>query len=295
MPLFNDVNPGTSSPGTNEMENLDVTLFSINDSSTSDGIGTSLSSIDSSLGNLTDSPPPLPMVCTPEHFDKLQQTDKEILRNIGYTEDDIEHALTSLNKNSDIEENIYGRSRPTTHVFWQGKVFTYPKLEVPETTSRKIRGTLKTRYGSVNSDCRGTQPALDPDDRQFDVGSVVPKTSTNDLSLTCLKNIRIENLNNVIIGQLNINSLRNKFYALKTIIQGNIDVLILTETKIDNTFPQSQFYIPGYKVPYRRDRDGYGGGVMLYVREDIPSDILIKHRIDEDLEAIFVEINLRKA
>ena len=98
----------------------------------------------------------------------------------------------------------------------------------------------------------------------------------------------------MIIGQLNINSLRNKFYALKTIIQGNIDVLILTETKIDNTFPQSQFYIPGYKVPYRRDRDGYGGGVMLYVREDIPSDILIKHRIDEDLEAIFVEINLRK-
>ena len=33
---------------------------------------------------------------------------------------------------------------------------------------------------------------------------------------------------------------------------------------------------------------------MIYVREDIPSDILIKHRIQKNIEAIFVEINLRK-
>ena len=37
-----------------------------------------------------------------------------------------------------------------------------------------------------------------------------------------------------------------------------------------------------------------GGGVMIYVREDIPSDQLSKHNIPKNVEAIFVEINLRK-
>ena len=70
--------------------------------------------------------------------------------------------------------------------------------------------------------------------------------------------------------------------------------MVITETKLDHTFPISQFHIPGYKKPYRKDRDSYGGGVMVYVREDIPSDILSKHQIDENTEALFVEINLRK-
>ena len=33
---------------------------------------------------------------------------------------------------------------------------------------------------------------------------------------------------------------------------------------------------------------------MIYVREDIPSDILMKHKTEENIEAIFLEINLRK-
>ena len=33
---------------------------------------------------------------------------------------------------------------------------------------------------------------------------------------------------------------------------------------------------------------------MIYVREDIPSEKLTKHKLHENVEAIFVEINLRK-
>ena len=77
-------------------------------------------------------------------------------------------------------------------------------------------------------------------------------------------------------------------------IHGNLDILVITETKLDDTFPEKQFLIPGYKKPYRLDRNANGGGVMIYVREDIPSDILLKHNIHKNVEAIFVEINLRK-
>ena len=110
---------------------------------------------------------------------------------------------------------------------------------------------------------------------------------------TTLKQIRISNLKNVIIGQLNINSLRNKFYALAELIPGKVDVLVITETKLDDTFPEKQFLISGYNKSYRLDRNVSGGGVMIYVREDIPSEKLTKHNLHENMEAIFVEINLR--
>ena len=112
--------------------------------------------------------------------------------------------------------------------------------------------------------------------------------------LNILKNIRIGNMKNIIIGHLNINSLRNKFHDLVELMKGNLDILVVTETKLDHTFPEKQFLIPGYKKPFRADRNKDGGGVMVFVREDIPCDILLKHSIPVNIEAIFIEINLRK-
>ena len=112
--------------------------------------------------------------------------------------------------------------------------------------------------------------------------------------LETLKSIRLSNANRLIIAQLNINSLRNKFDALKDIVMGNIDILVLTETKLDETFPNNQFLIDGFSTPFRFDRNGNGGGVMIYVREDIPCKILNKHIAPEKFEGIFLEVNLRK-
>ena len=78
------------------------------------------------------------------------------------------------------------------------------------------------------------------------------------------------------------------------IIHGNVDILIITETKLDDTFTNSQFKIEGFSYPYRLDRTKEGEGIMLLIREDIPSKILIKHSLPVDIEAIMVEINLRK-
>ena len=106
--------------------------------------------------------------------------------------------------------------------------------------------------------------------------------------------MKIKNHDKIIIGNLNINSICNKFDSLKSIIPNNIDILVITETKLDETFPISQFVIDGYKEPYRLDRNRKGGGILIYVREDIPSKKLIKHTFPSDIEGIFVEINLRK-
>ena len=55
--------------------------------------------------------------------------------------------------------------------------------------------------------------------------------------------IRTKNVNRLIIGQVNINSIQNKFEALKSIIIGNLDILVITETKLDKSFPDGHFYM----------------------------------------------------
>ena len=97
----------------------------------------------------------------------------------------------------------------------------------------------------------------------------------------------------MIVGYLNINSKRNKFDALFLIIDTNIDVLLISETKLDDSFSSAQFRLKGFCTPYRLDRNSKGGGLLLYFREDIPSRFLNSGSTC-NIETISIEINLRK-
>ena len=90
----------------------------------------------------------------------------------------------------------------------------------------------------------------------------------------------------------NSSSIRNKFEFLEKDLASNIDLLMISETKIDNSFPKGQFLIKGFCEPFRIDRNIHGGGILFYVREDNP----VKPLSIEPLptECFFVEINLRK-
>ena len=109
-----------------------------------------------------------------------------------------------------------------------------------------------------------------------------------------MSSIRSKNVNRLLIGNLNINSISGKFDQLKVLVQRKLDVLVITEIKLDSSFPKGQFLIEGFSEPYRLDRNRHGGGILIYVREDIPSKELKKCYLPSDIEGIFVEINLRK-
>ena len=112
--------------------------------------------------------------------------------------------------------------------------------------------------------------------------------------LSTIKNLRLSNVNRVVIGNLNINSLPNKFNQLKELVLKHVDILVLTETKLDDSFPNSQFLVDGFSEPFRIDRNRSGGGVMIYVRDVIPSKLLTKHFFPNDIQGLFVEQNFRK-
>ena len=58
-----------------------------------------------------------------------------------------------------------------------------------------------------------------------------------------------KNWKKLIIGQLNINSLRNKFDLVTYQIKDNVDILMITETKLDESFPIGKFFINIFRNP----------------------------------------------
>ena len=95
--------------------------------------------------------------------------------------------------------------------------------------------------------------------------------------LSTVKNLWLSNVNRVVIGNLNISSLPNKFNQLKEIVIKYVDILGLTERKLDDYFPNSQFLVDGFSEPFSMDRNKSVGGVIIYVRNNIPSKLLTKH------------------
>ena len=73
-----------------------------------------------------------------------------------------------------------------------------------------------------------------------------------------MKKLRIKNINKVIISQININSIRNKIELLSEAVLGNIDILKVSDTKIDISFAANQFAIQGFVAPFRLDRKNTG-------------------------------------
>ena len=99
--------------------------------------------------------------------------------------------------------------------------------------------------------------------------------------------MRKDNLSSFIFGHLNINSIRKKFELLSDQIKGNVDVLIISETRINDSFPVHQILIKEFCTLYRLDRSTKGGAILLNVRDDIPSN-LIRGDI---IESFYVELS----
>ena len=66
-------------------------------------------------------------------------------------------------------------------------------------------------------------------------------------AFSSLRKQRLDYSKSVIFGNLNINSLGNKFESVSELIKGKFDILLINETKLDAPFPSNQFAMSGYK------------------------------------------------
>ena len=120
------------------------------------------------------------------------------------------------------------------------------------------------------------------------------RTSGNNMNLDfdALTYLRVNNPFNPIVGYLNINSLWNKIDDLREVCRKvQIDILCIDETKLDDSFPDSQFKINGYQFPFlRRDRDNRWGGKVVFIKQGLIVNKL-KQLETKISETIFFRIN----
>ena len=76
------------------------------------------------------------------------------------------------------------------------------------------------------------------------------------------------------------------------LIRAFVDVFMISERKLNDSFPEGKFFIDGYHTPFRYDGNGNGGGILLYVREDIPAKVICCDFPTS--ESFLVKINLHK-
>ena len=64
--------------------------------------------------------------------------------------------------------------------------------------------------------------------------------------MNALHEIRIQNVNRLIIGDLIVNTLRNKFEILEEIIKNKTDIFLISKIKLDSSFLSVKFRIKSH-------------------------------------------------
>ena len=69
---------------------------------------------------------------------------------------------------------------------------------------------------------------------------------------------------------------------------------MVSEAKLDDSFPKGQFLIEGFHSTFRFDRNRNSGRIMIYVQEDIPVKLLSHEFFFFFFLKRFIEIKLFK-
>ena len=70
----------------------------------------------------------------------------------------------------------------------------------------------------------------------------------------------------------------------------NLNIFLISESKLDETLPDKEFYVNGFKI-FRCDHNRYGGDLTLYVHEGIPCKSLKVLLFDPNIEIIALEFH----
>ena len=95
------------------------------------------------------------------------------------------------------------------------------------------------------------------------------------------------------MGHLNINSVTNKLEALSYITDNNINLLLISKTKLDHSFPTAQFQMKDFNVPCRCERNRKDSVLLEYIHDNIQCKLLIS-KSKCNIKTLSVAVNSRE-
>ena len=93
----------------------------------------------------------------------------------------------------------------------------------------------------------------------------------------------------------NAQSLGNKFEDIEVVFgQNSVDVGVVTESWFSKNMPENQLDINNYNLFSKHREEKGGGGVAIYVKEDIPASHIDSIIVPSELECLWVKIRPKK-
>ena len=93
---------------------------------------------------------------------------------------------------------------------------------------------------------------------------------------------------------VNIRSLLPKFVLLTALAHSaNPDVLAVSESWLRKATKNSEISIPNYNI-FRQDRTAKGGGVAVYCRDSLQSNVILSRSIPKQFELLILKITLSR-
>ena len=77
-------------------------------------------------------------------------------------------------------------------------------------------------------------------------------------------------------------------------ISKDVDILSVAETKLDSSFPNLQFLIPGFHEQMRLDITSKRGGLLVYIKSSLLSRIMSDFKLPKNIQITPFELNPRK-
>lgn len=110
--------------------------------------------------------------------------------------------------------------------------------------------------------------------------------------LIIMEQKRQQHHNQHLLVHLNINSIANKIDEIKEINKTlKSSIIILTETKIDDSYTNCLFKLDDYRM-FRKDRKKGGGGVMAYVKRGINVQRLKLEENYNTVEVLVLDVDI---
>ena len=115
----------------------------------------------------------------------------------------------------------------------------------------------------------------------------------DDPMTAIISDFRKKHESNFILGHVNINSFRHKFPFISDILcKRHFDYLAISESKLDSSFTYAQFHIEGFSM-YRQDNTDKSGGIIVYIRSDLPHRRLTECEYNGDgFESLSIEVTI---
>ena len=127
--------------------------------------------------------------------------------------------------------------------------------------------------------------------------------STGDILYDSMKSLRLKYPKSLIFTHININSLKKEemtpidYFKDSFLLNGFIDILCVTETKLDETITQNDVECsPKFKF-YRKDKDSNSGGICAWLRSDIPHERVQELEFEDSfhhIESLIFDFKIKK-